>query len=119
MQKRILGRSGLQVSTLAFGCMSLGNDHAINRQLIHEAMDLGVNFFDTADLYQNGFNEQTVGRALKGRRDKVILATKVGNQLRADGSGWDWNPTKKYILEAVEKSLSHLQTDYRRHYGSL
>jgi aryl-alcohol dehydrogenase-like predicted oxidoreductase len=79
---------------------------------LHQALDGGINFFDTADLYGAGENEKTVGRAFKGMRDKVILATKVGNQLRADGSGWDWNPRKSYILAAVEGSLQRLQTDY-------
>src|SRR5688572_6616794 len=112
MKVKTLGRSNLQVSAVAFGCMSLGDNHDNNRRLLHEAVDLGINYFDTADLYQNGFNEETVGIAFKGMRDKIILATKVGNQMRADGSGWDWNPSKKYILEAVDKSLKRLQTDY-------
>jgi len=112
MQIKKLGRSDLHVSTMAFGCMSLGNDHDNNRKLLHEAIALGVNFFDTADLYQKGFNEESVGMAVKGIRDKIILATKVGNQWRADGSGWDWNPTKKYILASVEQSLKRLQTEY-------
>jgi aryl-alcohol dehydrogenase-like predicted oxidoreductase len=107
-----LGKSDLHISQIGFGCMSLGDDHSSNEKLLHEAVARGINFFDTADLYQKGFNEESVGRALKPFREKVILATKVGNQLRADGSGWDWNPTKKYILESVEKSLKRLQTDY-------
>jgi aryl-alcohol dehydrogenase-like predicted oxidoreductase len=92
--------------------MSLGNDHGENSKVLQSAYDNGINFFDTADLYQKGFNEETVGLALKEVRKNVQIATKVGNQLRKDGSGWDWNPTKKYILEAVEKSLLRLQTDY-------
>ena|SRR5688572_27062238 len=112
MKVKTLGRSNLQVSAVAFGCMSLGDNHDNNRRLLHEAVDLGINYFDTADLYQNGFNEETVGIAFKEIRNKIILATKVGNQMRADGSGWNWNPSKKYILEAVDKSLKRLQTDY-------
>ena len=112
MKYNKLGESDLEVSEIGFGCMSLGNDYQENEKILHRAFDLGVNFFDTADLYQNGENEKTVGRALKGRRDKIILATKVGNQMRPDGSGWDWNPSKAYILEAVHKSLERLQTDY-------
>jgi aryl-alcohol dehydrogenase-like predicted oxidoreductase len=107
-----LGNSDLHISKASFGCMSLGEDHHSNQQLLHRAIELGINFFDTADLYQKGFNEETVGRALKPFRDKIVLATKVGNQWRKDGSGWDWNPTKKYILDAVDKSLERLQTDY-------
>ncbi len=92
--------------------MSLGEDQAVNTKLLHKALDKGITLFDTTDLYQQGQNETSVGKAFKGMRKQVILATKVGNQLRPDGSGWDWNPTKAYILEAVEKSLERLQTDY-------
>ena len=109
---KTLGNSGLRVSEVSFGCMSLGSDHAANSQLLHAAVDAGINFFDTADLYARGENEVMVGNAFKDRRDKVIIATKVGNQLRKDGSGWDWNPTRAYILQAVEQSLRRLQTDY-------
>ena len=112
MNYKKLGKSELMVSEIAFGCMSLENDHEVNKQLLLNAFNNGINFFDTADLYAKGENEITIGKAFKGLRDKVILATKVGNQLRSDGSGWDWNPTKKYILEAVDKSLDRLQTDY-------
>ncbi len=92
--------------------MSLGNNFDLNQSLLHQAVDLGINFFDTADLYQQGANEKTVGAALKPYRDRVYIATKVGNQLRPDGSGWDWNPSKEYILQAVEESLKRLGTDY-------
>ena len=102
----------MEVSEISFGCMSLGEDHTANARLLHEALDKGVNLFDTADLYQQGQNEVMVGKAFKGMRDKVLLATKVGNQWRPDGSGWDWNPSKAYILRAVEESLKRLQTDY-------
>ncbi|MBX3256609.1 MAG: aldo/keto reductase [Chitinophagaceae bacterium] len=107
-----LGKSGLQVSELSFGCMSLGTNDEDNARLIHYAIDNGINYFDTADLYQKGQNEITVGRALKGKRDKIILATKVGNQWRADGSGWDWNPQREYILRCVDESLKRLDVDY-------
>ncbi|HEX8531458.1 MAG TPA: aldo/keto reductase, partial [Cytophagales bacterium] len=105
MQYNLLGTSGLRISEVSFGCMSLGSDHAENARLLHRAADGGINFFDTADLYDKGANEETVGRAFEGMRQKVIIATKVGNQWRPDGSGWDWNPRKAYILEAVEGSL--------------
>lgn len=111
MHLKKLGKSELYTSQVGFGCMSLGEDHSSNEKLLHEAVNNGINFFDTADLYQKGFNEETVGRALKPFRRKIILATKVGNQLRDDG-GWDWNPSRKYIINAVEKSLKRLQTDY-------
>lgn len=112
MKYSILGKSELQLSEIGFGCMSLEGDRQDNIKLLHQAQENGINFFDTADLYQEGENEKTVGKAFAGRRDKVIIATKVGNQLRPDRSGWDWNPRKAYILEAVEKSLQRLQTDY-------
>ena len=107
-----LGSSGLHISSIGFGCMSLGTDDAANQHLIQAAIESGINFFDTADLYDKGANEETVGRALKSVRSKVVLATKVGNQWRPDGSGWDWNPRKEYILKAVDQSLRRLQTDY-------
>ncbi len=107
-----LGKSDLKVSEISFGCMSLGNDDAENEKLLHRALDGGINFFDTADLYQQGDNERSVGKAFRGLRHQIVLATKVGNQWRADGSGWDWNPRKEYILTAVEASLQRLQTDY-------
>jgi aryl-alcohol dehydrogenase-like predicted oxidoreductase len=112
MKYNQLGKSDLRISEVGFGCMSLGDDHAENARLLHRAADGGINFFDTADLYDKGFNEETVGRALQTKRPNVIIATKVGNQWRPDGSGWDWNPRKAYILEAVEGSLRRLQTDY-------
>jgi aryl-alcohol dehydrogenase-like predicted oxidoreductase len=121
MIRRRLGRSDLEVSVIGFGCMSLGDDHAANERLIHAALDRGVNYFDTADLYQHGQNEVCVGRALRGRHD-AIVATKVGNQWRPDGSGWDWNPRKAYIKEAVLGSLERLQLDcidlYQLHGGT-
>ncbi|WP_347159092.1 aldo/keto reductase [Pontibacter chitinilyticus] len=112
MNYRTLGETDLQVSEVSFGCMSLGGDVAADTKLLHQALDQGITFFDTADLYDKGGNEVTVGKAFKGIRDNVVLATKVGNQWRPDGSGWDWNPSKAYILKAVEQSLRRLQTDY-------
>ncbi|WP_276496972.1 aldo/keto reductase [Pontibacter litorisediminis] len=112
MKYKQLGKSDLLVSEVSFGCMSLQGEEKENVQLLHQALDRGINYFDTADLYEKGQNEATVGKAFKGMRDKVIMATKVGNQWRPDGSGWDWNPRKAYILQAVEESLRRLQTDY-------
>jgi aryl-alcohol dehydrogenase-like predicted oxidoreductase len=123
MIRRRLGRSGLEVSAIGFGCMSLGEDHGVNERLVHAALGLGINFFDTADLYQHGENEITLGRALQGRRESAVVATKVGNQWRGDGSGWDWNPRKSYIKEAVAGSLRRLRTDhidlYQLHGGTI
>ncbi|WP_143307564.1 aldo/keto reductase [Chitinophaga vietnamensis] len=112
MQYHTLGNTTLKVSEIAYGCMSLSNDDAANARLLHAAIDKGINFFDTADLYDHGHNESSVGKALRQHRADVVIATKVGNQWRADGSGWDWNPSKAYILSAVEASLQRLGTDY-------
>ena len=112
MDYRVLGKSVLKVSAIGFGCMSLKHSENENIQLLQNAVDGGINFFDTADLYDKGANELVVGKALKEKRKQLIIATKVGNQWRDDGSGWDWNPRKEYILKAVEASLKRLQTDY-------
>ncbi|OEK01568.1 oxidoreductase [Roseivirga sp. 4D4] len=112
MNFRRLKRANLDISEISFGCMSLGSNHVENESLIHTAFDGGVNYFDTADIYQNGFNEETVGKALKPIRQEVILATKVGNVPNVEGRNWEWNPSKSYILKAVEKSLKRLGTDY-------
>lgn len=112
MKYNKLGKSDLHISEIGFGCMSLGDNTLENTFLVHRALERGINFFDTADLYDHGSNEVQLGKALKGKRDKAIIATKVGNQWREDKSGWDWNPTKAYILSAVEESLRRLDTDY-------
>ncbi|MBA2500817.1 MAG: aldo/keto reductase [Chitinophagaceae bacterium] len=112
MEYRDLGSSSLKVSAIGFGCMSLKQSEKENILLLQSAVDAGINFFDTADLYDKGDNEKVVGKALKEKRKQLIIATKVGNQWRDDGSGWDWNPRKEYILKAVEESLKRLQTDY-------
>jgi len=80
--------------------------------ILDGAIANGINYFDTADLYDKGINEINIGNALRGKRKNVVIATKAGNQWRADGSGWDWNPSKKYILACAEQSLRRLQTDY-------
>ncbi len=107
-----LGKSDLMVSRVSFGCMSLGDNQAANVQILRRAAESGINYFDTADLYRKGLNELHVGEALRPMRKEVIIATKVGNQWRADGSGWEWNPSKDYILKSVEQSLKRLKTDY-------
>ena len=107
-----LGKSDLSVSQIGIGCMSLKDNEAENKKIIGKALEMGVNFFDTADLYENGQNEIKIGRLLQSDRKRIILATKVGNQLRADGKSWDWNPNKDYIIAAVEGSLKRLGTDY-------
>ena len=112
MKLNRLGQSDVQVSEIGYGCMSLGRDHSENIKLLHKALTLGVTFFDTADLYDKGFNEESVGQAFKGMREKVVIASKVGNRWRADGSTWDWDASPAYIRQAIEASLKRLQTDY-------
>lgn len=111
MQYNRLGQSDLHISGIAFGCMSLDLTKD-NEALLRSAVDQGINLFDTADLYDKGENEKVLGKALKSVRKEVYIATKVGNQWRSDGSGWDWNPSKAQILQAVEASLLRLDTDY-------
>ncbi|HTE26291.1 aldo/keto reductase [Flavitalea sp.] len=112
MKYRKLGKSSLEVSVISFGGMSMPVDQPIADQLISKAVDGGINLFDTADLYNQGANELMLGKALKSYRKKVFIATKVGNQWRPDNSGWDWNPSKQYIISQVENSLQRLGTDY-------
>ncbi len=107
-----LGKSDLWVSPVGFGCMSLGENVTVYTDLLRKAVDAGINYFDTADLYNKGLNELYVGEALRPVRKDVVIATKVGNQWRPDGSGWDWNPSKAYILKHIDQSLKRLKTDY-------
>ena len=92
MEYRMLGTSGLQTSVIGFGCMSLPANKSVSTRLLQQAFDKGINFYDTADLYQKGLNEEMLGAAFTKQRHKVIIATKVGNRWRTDGSGWDWVP---------------------------
>lgn len=112
MRYRKLGRSAIAISEISFGCMSLHEVNSENVQLLQRAFDLGINYFDTADLYDRGENEKLVGRALASVRKQVVIGTKVGNAWRPDGSGWDWNPTPEYIKLSIDQSLHRLQTDY-------
>ncbi|MEB2785383.1 aldo/keto reductase [Algoriphagus persicinus] len=112
MEKRKLPALEFEISPIALGCMSLKGSLKEDKMVIDAAIAGGIDFLDTADLYQKGLNEEIVGSAIRDRRKEITLATKVGNQLRADGNGWDWNPRKAYILKAVEESLQSLQTDY-------
>ena len=124
MQCKQLGRSDLQISRIGFGCMSLSPDkEAESIEMIHRAIETGINYFDTAGLYNKGMNEMLVGKALKTKREKIIVASKGGNQWRDDGSGWNWNPRKEYILKAVDESLRRLQMNhidlYQLHGGTI
>jgi len=112
LKKRRLGSSDLYVSELGLGCMSIGTDENTALNIIETALEEGVNYFDTADLYDAGENEKLVGEALKKVRDQVIIATKAGNRWKPDKTGWTWDPSKAYIKEAVKGSLKRLGTDY-------
>ncbi len=102
----------LPLPPIALGCMSLPDSYSEAEKVIHHAIDSEVKFFDTADLYQKGKNEENLGRAIKSRRSQLFLSTKVGNQWNADRTSWTWNPRKEYILSAVEESVKRLRTDY-------
>src|ERR1035438_5965329 len=115
MNRRTLGQ-GLEVSAQGLGCMGMSEfygvgDDAESIATIHEALDAGVDFLDTADMYGPFTNEELVGRAIEGRRDDVILATKFGNQRGPDGSFIRINGTPQYVLEACEASLRRLGVD--------
>ena len=112
MKQNRLGQSQLMVSEIGLGCMSLGTDEQQVKRIIDEALDLGINFLDTADIYDSGMNEELVGKAIGGKRNQVILATKVGNRRVPGQDGWSWDASKAYILNAVKNSLQRLKVDY-------
>jgi aryl-alcohol dehydrogenase-like predicted oxidoreductase len=116
MDQRTLGRQGLAVSALGLGCMGMsefyeGADELESIATIHRAIDLGVTFLDTADMYGPFKNEILVGRAIEDRRDRVVLATKFGNERRPDGSWVGVNGRPEYVRRACEGSLQRLGVD--------
>lgn len=123
MNKRKLGNTDLHVSEIGLGCMSLGTDTSRAKDIIHEAIQSGINYLDTADLYDFGENEKIVGEAIKGRRDEVVIATKGGNHFDKDKGDWFWDPSKTYLKEAVKNSLYRLGIDeidlYQLHGGTI
>lgn len=112
MKVRPLGESGMLVSEISFGCMSLPPSKKEASRIIDNAIDFGINYFDTADLYDRGKNEEIIGHALKPVREQVFLATKVGNRWEDGKDGWVWDSSRNYIKQEVKESLRRLQTDY-------
>ncbi len=125
MQYRTLGRTGLRISEVGFGAWAIGGpaklgdveigwgevDDALSLRAIEAAYDAGVTFFDTADAYGAGRSEVLIGKALNPKRDRVVIATKVGNRTTADGQ-WVKDFSKSWILEAIDASLTRLGMDY-------
>ena len=113
-EHRTLGRTGVSVSPLCLGTMMFGAwgnaDHEDSTRIIHRALDAGLNFVDTADVYSRGESEEIVGKALRGRRDGVVLATKFHGVMGDDPN--EHGNSRRWILREVEASLRRLQTDW-------
>lgn len=117
MNQSNLRHTDIQIPELSLGAMSLDfKDKKLASNILDQALELGINYIDTADMYDKGENEKLIGEITKKNRSAWTIASKVGNKWRADGSGWDWAPSKSYILGAVEVSLRNLQTDYIDNY---
>ena len=117
MQRRTLGRDGLTVSALGLGCMGMsefyaGRDDKESVATIQQALDRGVDFLDTADMYGPFTNERLVGDAIRGRRDEVVLATKFGNQRGEDGGFLGVNGRPDYVRKSCDSSLQRLGVDH-------
>ena len=117
MNKRYLGKSRLEVTAIGFGCMSLTGSYGEVSEsdaiaVIHKAIDLGITFFDTADVYGKGVNEQVLGTAVKGKRNGVVIATKFGNVINSEGRtiGVDASPAR--VKSSCEESLIRLGIDH-------
>src|SRR3954463_4119568 len=114
MDHRTLGSTGMYVSPLCLGAMMFGDwgnqDHDESIRIIHRALDAGINFIDTADVYSRGESEEIVGKALKGRRDDVVLATKVHGTMGDDVN--QFGNSRRWIAKECDASLRRLQTDW-------
>ncbi|HEV2919390.1 MAG TPA: aldo/keto reductase, partial [Actinomycetota bacterium] len=117
MEQRTLGSQGLQVSAIGLGCMGMSKsywpaDEQESVATIRRALDLGITFLDTADMYGPFTNERLVGRAIAGHRDEVVVATKFGNEHRPDGSWVRINGEPEYARRACDGSLARLGVDH-------
>ncbi len=117
MKKVALGKQGLTVSRLGLGCMGMsefygGRDEAESIATLHQALDLGVDFFDTADMYGPFTNEELIGKAFEGKRNQLILATKFGNQRSPEGKYLGVNGRPEYVVQCCDNSLRRLRTDH-------
>jgi aryl-alcohol dehydrogenase-like predicted oxidoreductase len=117
MEQRALGKQGLKVSALGLGCMGMSDfygstDEKESISVIHRALELGVNFFDTADMYGPFTNEKLLGKAIAGKRDQFIVATKFGNVRAEDGSFLGISGKPDYVLKACDASLKRLGVDH-------
>lgn len=114
MHYRPLGRTGIRVSPYCLGAMMFGKignpDHDECVGMIHKALDAGVNFIDTADVYSRGESEEIVGKALKGRRDDVVLATKASLPMGDDPN--QRGSSRRWLTRAIDNSLRRIHTDY-------
>src|SRR3954452_13657769 len=118
MIERVLGRSGLRVSAIGLGCMGMSEfydpkqaDDAESIRVIHRYLDSGGNFLDTADMYGVGRNEELISRAIRGRRDRVVLATKFGNVRGTNGEFLGVRGDAQYVRECCDASLRRLGVD--------
>ncbi|WP_170007547.1 aldo/keto reductase [Bacillus fonticola] len=111
MDKIRLGKTNFDVSRLGLGCMTIGTEEKTARKILEAALEAGITYFDTADLYDFGKNEEIVGKHLAPHLNDVVIATKVGNHFEQGREGWFWDPSKTYIKEAVKRSCGRLGVD--------